>query len=203
MREADFEMWAAAESLPAIADWQEVIAEWQVPLRILRAREEDPAPPPLEVAYQDRSFSIETWLARATRRRDSDDGVLEPSLLVTFYAPDRQGAWPATAFAACSLAATLGGRILPLDGDEVEAALATDYARILLETDKRLSAKHVSPGQYSDEPVRSASTCRPGWIQCPGCERKFSLRDKTVWDGERHVPCGQRISPSRKGRHKP
>jgi hypothetical protein len=75
--------------------------------RILRAREEDPAPLELEVAYQDRSFSIETWLDRAIRRRDSDDGVLEPSLLVTFCAPDRQGAWPATAFAACSLAATI------------------------------------------------------------------------------------------------
>lgn len=33
-----------------------------------------------------------------------------------------------------------------------------------------------------------------GWIECPFCGIRFSMRDKARWGGERHLTCGQRIS---------
>ena len=41
-----------------------------------------------------------------------------------------------------------------------------------------------------------AGAVRPyaeGWIECPFCGTRFSLRDRDRWNGERHTTCGQRI----------
>ena len=35
-----------------------------------------------------------------------------------------------------------------------------------------------------------AATSSNGWIDCPWCHRRFSLRDGAVWSGLRHLKCG-------------
>jgi DNA-directed RNA polymerase subunit RPC12/RpoP len=29
-----------------------------------------------------------------------------------------------------------------------------------------------------------------GWVRCPHCGWRFTIRDKNVWDGQRHIMCG-------------
>jgi hypothetical protein len=35
-----------------------------------------------------------------------------------------------------------------------------------------------------------------GWVTCPCCSRRFSLRDQNAWTGLRHIGCGQRLRPN-------
>jgi nitrite reductase/ring-hydroxylating ferredoxin subunit len=39
-----------------------------------------------------------------------------------------------------------------------------------------------------------------GWLICPRCEWKFTIRDGNVWTGKRHKRCGQKIKVVVEGR---
>jgi hypothetical protein len=41
---------------------------------------------------------------------------------------------------------------------------------------------------------RLANPDSNGWVACPHCGVRFTIRDKQRWDGERHRSCGGRIS---------
>ena len=45
----------------------------------------------------------------------------------------------------------------------------------------------------NDAPVAAAAADANGWVTCPGCRWRFTVRDRSVWSGLRHVRCGQRI----------
>jgi hypothetical protein len=32
-----------------------------------------------------------------------------------------------------------------------------------------------------------------GWLSCPNCTRRYTIRDTNVWTGRRHKTCGQKI----------
>lgn len=41
---------------------------------------------------------------------------------------------------------------------------------------------------------RPASPDSSGWLSCPHCGTRFTIRDRQRWDGEHHSSCGGRIS---------
>jgi hypothetical protein len=45
----------------------------------------------------------------------------------------------------------------------------------------------------NDAPVIDVTPSADGWLTCPGCGWRFTVRDRNVWSGLRHVRCGQRI----------
>ena len=45
----------------------------------------------------------------------------------------------------------------------------------------------------NDNPPVEATTDKDGWLKCPACNWRFSLKDKNAWTGYRHKKCGQRI----------
>lgn len=54
------------------------------------------------------------------------------------------------------------------------------------------------PAPYSADgsgPARPALEA-DGWVTCPWCDRRFSLKDGAVWSGLRHVKCGGRLLPT-------
>ena len=46
----------------------------------------------------------------------------------------------------------------------------------------------------SREEGRPARQYIEGWVVCPHCRARFTIRNKKSWDGERHRSCGGRIS---------
>jgi len=42
-------------------------------------------------------------------------------------------------------------------------------------------------------PVVDVTPSTDGWLTCPGCGWRFTIRDCRVWTGLRHARCGQRI----------
>ena len=47
----------------------------------------------------------------------------------------------------------------------------------------------------NDAPIAEVNVESDGWLTCPCCGWRFSLNDRNVWSGLRHVRCGQRIRP--------
>lgn len=39
------------------------------------------------------------------------------------------------------------------------------------------------------------ATSTKDWLDCPWCDRRFSLRDRAVWSGLRHLTCGGIVTP--------
>lgn len=52
---------------------------------------------------------------------------------------------------------------------------------------------HVERYFPVDHPPAQATLGRDGWLRCPGCGLKFTIRDQRRWSGKRHITCGQRI----------
>lgn len=48
----------------------------------------------------------------------------------------------------------------------------------------------------ADEPEFPAGVDSKGWVSCPKCGVRFSLRDPHRWTGRRHLSCGQKIKVS-------
>ena len=79
-------------------------------------------------------------------------------------------------------------------------------AELLLRIDRGIvaSSRRIETGEKwrrevelllaSREQLRPASQYIEGWIVCPHCRTRFTIRDKKAWDGERHSSCGGRIS---------
>lgn len=53
----------------------------------------------------------------------------------------------------------------------------------------------VEPYFPRDLPEASARADAAGWLTCPGCGWRFTLRDPRAWSGRRHMRCGQKIKP--------
>lgn len=49
----------------------------------------------------------------------------------------------------------------------------------------------------NDAPVIEVIPSADGWLTCPCCAWRFTVRDRRVWSGLRHVRCGQRIRLAR------
>ena len=49
-----------------------------------------------------------------------------------------------------------------------------------------------SPG--NDAPIIDVKTNSEGWIKCPCCSWRFTIKDPEVWTGSRHKRCGQRLN---------
>jgi hypothetical protein len=47
----------------------------------------------------------------------------------------------------------------------------------------------------NDAPIADVPVSSDGWLTCPCCRWRFSIRDRNVWTGLRHARCGQRIRP--------
>jgi hypothetical protein len=45
----------------------------------------------------------------------------------------------------------------------------------------------------NDSPITESAPDQDGWLTCPGCGWRFTIRDRSVWSGRRHGRCGQRI----------
>jgi hypothetical protein len=56
--------------------------------------------------------------------------------------------------------------------------------------------RFLKPDKCAGRKPVEVDTFMPGWIKCPGCQRKFALKDTHVWDGQRHLSCGQKIVPT-------
>jgi len=69
-------------------------------------------------------------------------------------------------------------------------------AKLAIQNIKRDEFYSLTPSKYAKRKPRKVETFIPGWIQCPGCSRKFSLSDPNVWDGTKHLSCGQKIIPT-------
>ena len=61
---------------------------------------------------------------------------------------------------------------------------------------KQFARDEFARDEFAREPEIEVETCLPGWVKCPGCSRKFALKDPRMWDGERHLRCGQSIRPT-------
>ena len=48
----------------------------------------------------------------------------------------------------------------------------------------------------NDSPVVAVALGRDGWLTCPGCNWRFTIRDPNAWTGRRNKRCGQRIAPT-------
>jgi hypothetical protein len=46
----------------------------------------------------------------------------------------------------------------------------------------------------NDSPAIPAKVSAMGYVQCPCCGWKFSIKDKHRWTGRRHMRCGQKIT---------
>jgi hypothetical protein len=81
------------------------------------------------------------------------------------------------------------------------------YAReLLLQIDRGIVvvSRHIETGEGFRRGVearksrldqrRPANSDPEGWVTCPHCGTRFTLRDKDRWDGDRHRSCGGRIS---------
>lgn len=53
----------------------------------------------------------------------------------------------------------------------------------------------VEPYFSKELPEASARADAAGWLTCPGCGWRFTLRDPHAWSGRRHMRCGQKIKP--------
>ena len=53
---------------------------------------------------------------------------------------------------------------------------------------------HIEPYFKNNSPEMSVVPYIEGWIRCPNCSRKFALKDKNAWTGQRHIRCGQKIT---------
>jgi hypothetical protein len=42
--------------------------------------------------------------------------------------------------------------------------------------------------------VRTAAPTSDGWVTCPHCRVRFTVRDTRRWDGVSHLTCGGRIN---------
>ena len=51
----------------------------------------------------------------------------------------------------------------------------------------------VEPYFPTDAPEASAPEDGEGWLTCPGCGWRFTVRDRNAWTGRRHLRCGQKI----------
>ena len=71
----------------------------------------------------------------------------------------------------------------------VTRGIVTSSRRI--ETGKKWR-REVEALRASREQQRPASQYMEGWIVCPHCRTRFTIRGKG-WDGERHISCGGRI----------
>ena len=97
-------------------------------------------------------------------------------------------------FAAAALVRSCGGVLwdearedaLPFDEIVDEARAAARSAR----SNDYLMLK---PTTYARRKPVEVTPYMEGWLQCPGCERRFAMYDPHRWDGERHKMCGQRI----------
>lgn len=43
-------------------------------------------------------------------------------------------------------------------------------------------------------PAADATADGGGWVRCPRCGWRFTVRDGRAWTGRRHLRCGQRIN---------
>jgi uncharacterized Zn-finger protein len=48
----------------------------------------------------------------------------------------------------------------------------------------------------NDSPAIAIDVGPDGWLTCPGCDWRFTIRDPHAWTGRRHRRCGQRIAPA-------
>lgn len=55
------------------------------------------------------------------------------------------------------------------------------------------TAFDIVPHFPEDSPAIGALVDPIGWVECPGCHRRFATHDKHAWTGRRHR-CGQRIN---------
>ncbi|HVF10677.1 MAG TPA: hypothetical protein VNA16_07735, partial [Abditibacteriaceae bacterium] len=46
----------------------------------------------------------------------------------------------------------------------------------------------------NDAPAIDAVVDTEGWLKCPCCGWRFTIKDKNVWTGRRHKRCGQKIN---------
>jgi nitrite reductase/ring-hydroxylating ferredoxin subunit len=52
----------------------------------------------------------------------------------------------------------------------------------------------AEPYFSTDWPLADAEADDGGWVTCPRCGWRFTIRDGRAWTGHRHLRCGQRIS---------
>jgi hypothetical protein len=45
----------------------------------------------------------------------------------------------------------------------------------------------------NDSPSMTVTPYQPNWVRCPCCEKAFSLRNPSSWNGTHHMTCGQRL----------
>lgn len=50
----------------------------------------------------------------------------------------------------------------------------------------------VEPYFATDWPEVEAELDADGWLTCPRCEWRFTIRDRNAWTGRRHLRCGQK-----------
>ena len=46
----------------------------------------------------------------------------------------------------------------------------------------------------NDTPAIDVKADEDGWVKCPCCRWKFTIRDLNVWTGRRHKRCGQKLN---------
>jgi hypothetical protein len=51
----------------------------------------------------------------------------------------------------------------------------------------------VEPYFAEDAAEAVARADADGWLTCPGCRWRFTVRDRNAWTGRRHLRCGQKI----------
>ena len=74
-----------------------------------------------------------------------------------------------------------------------EAVTEAESAIRNLKADEYLFLK---PTKCAKRAAVEVETCVPGWVKCPGCNRRFALKDPNKWDGKKHLSCGQKIIPT-------
>ena len=51
----------------------------------------------------------------------------------------------------------------------------------------------IEPYFTNETPEAEATADAEGWLTCPGCRWRFTVRDRNAWTGRRHLRCGQKI----------
>ena len=193
------------ESLPTQEQWQSAVASAGFP--IVMSQEFSPQsdsghwPVRFTGASVESDSGFEYYLDGTPDFGRFDQSVLSAAPTADVVITFRTGGDPVELacglYAAAALMKTAAGLLWDPQSDahlSIPEAIAEAESAI---RDLKLNEYlFLKPDKCAKRAPIEVETCVPGWVKCPGCNRRFALKDPNVWDGKKHLSCGQKIIPT-------
>jgi hypothetical protein len=98
-------------------------------------------------------------------------------------------------FAAAALVQGFGGVFWDADHESpFPFQKLVDEARACARAQRSNDYLSLKPSTHAKRSPVEVAPYMEGWLQCPGCDRRFAMYDPSRWDGEKHLMCGQQIT---------